>query len=203
MSWSWSNPSRDDAIEAYEYYKNKYYRAANQKKASERQERSYIAERNTASNKMNNLSAQKVNFEKRLRGIESIIKMMEGTGGWFSSSVPEAIEKAQRSLSKADSSFRKSMRLSGGAGAASLENAFKTKTVEADVNSSAALAAFKAERARLEQEIAELNTQITNLSNTISLLKNKIRACDSLQASLRSAMNSYAYDMNHYKKYTY
>lgn len=203
MSWSWSNPSEDEAAEAYAYYKSKYQTAANQKRASERQEQAYISEKKSVTAQWNSLSTQKVNFEKRLEGVEEIIKMMEGTGGWFSTNVPDAIEKAQRSISKTDSSFRSCMRLSGGVGAASLENAFKPKTVAADVHASSALAAFKAEKARLEQEIANLNTQLTNLASMVSSLTKKINACNATQASLQSSMNSYAYDMNHYKKYTY
>lgn len=203
MSWSWSNPSQDEAIEAYEYYKNKYYNAANQKRASERQEQTYVSEKRAATSEMNSLSSQKLNFEKRLRGVEDIIKMLEGSGGWFSTNVPSAIEKAQSSIAKTDSSFRSSMRLSGGSGAASLETAFKTKTVEADPHSASALSSFKAEKARLEEEIANLGTQIANLSSLISSLSGKINACNSTQASLQASMNSYAYDMNHYKKYTY
>lgn len=203
MSWSWSNPSPDEAAEAYEYYKGKYYNAANQKRASERQERTYASEKTAASSELCSLSSQKGNFEKRLQGIEDIIKMLEGSSGWFSTNVPAAIEKAQRSIAKADSSYRRSIRLSGGAGAASLESAFKTRTVEADPHSSSALSSFKAEQARLEEAINNLNTQIINLSSLVSSLSSKIRSCNSTQASLQASMNSYAYDMNHYKKYTY
>jgi predicted nucleic acid-binding Zn-ribbon protein len=203
MSWSWSNPTAEEAEEAYEYYKSKYQKAANQKRASERQEEAYIDQRNSAKSQLNSLSEQKELLEKRLEGVEDLIKAMEGTGGWFAADVPGAIEKAQQSLTKADSSFRSSMRLSGGAGAASLETAFQTKAVGADANSSAALAGFKAEKTKLEQEIAELTTQIANLSSLITSLTEKIKACNDTQSALRSSMNSYAYDMNHYKKYTY
>lgn len=203
MSWSWSNPSQEEATEAYEYYKSKYYSAANQKRVSERQEQTYISEKNAATTEMNSLSVQKMNFEERVRGIEDIIKMLEGNGGWFSTNVPSAIEKTQKSLSKTDSSFRSSIRLTGGGGTASMEASFAIKSVEADAHSSAALSSFKSEKKRLEQEITNLSTQIANLSSMISSLTSKINACNATQASLQSAMNSYAYDMNHYKKFTY
>ena len=121
----------------------------------------------------------------------------------FAADVPGAIANAKKSIQKTDASFRRSMRLSGGSGAASLETAFETKTVEADPRSASALQTFRAEKTRLEKEIADLGTQINNLSSLISSLSKKINACDSTQASLQSSMNSYAYDMNHYKKYTY
>lgn len=203
MAWSWSNPSQDEAEEAYQYYKSKYYNAAAQKRESEKQEQSYIEEKNSSIAERDSAQNQKLNFEKRVEGIEKIIKMLEGNCGWFSANVPEAITKAQQSLSRTDSSFRSSMRLSGAGGTASLETAFKVKTVEDDSNSTSALTQFRAEKARLEEEISNLNRQIENLSSMISSLTGKINACNAEQESLRSAMNSYAYDMNHYKKFTY
>ena len=48
MSWSWSNPSSEDAQEAYDYYKGKYNSAANQKIASQNKENRYISDRKNA-----------------------------------------------------------------------------------------------------------------------------------------------------------
>ena len=203
MSWSWANPSQDEALEAYQYYKSKYYSAANQKSAAEKQERNYRSQKNAATSEVNALSSQKTNFEKRLKGIEDIIKMLEGNGGGESTNVPDSIAKAQKSLSKTSESYRGCIRLSGGVAAANMDIAFATSTVEADTHSASALQAFKAEKTRLEQEIANLKSRIANLSSTISALSSKINACNSTQASLQASMNSYAYDMNHYKKYTY
>ncbi len=203
MSWSWSNPSEDEAYEAYSYYRGKYNNAANQKWESERQEQGYRNEKAAAVNQRGELNSQKVHFEKRLEGVEKIIKMMEGRGGWFAADVPSAISKAQKSLAETDTSFRGSIRLSGGGGGASMETAFKPKSVEADAHSASALAAFRAERDNLEQKIAELRSQIANLDAQITSLNSQIRSCNETQSSLQRSMNSYAYDMNHYKKFTY
>lgn len=78
---SWYNPSQEEATEAYAYYQNKYYNAASQRNASMRQEQAYVSQKSAATTKMNDLSAQKLNFEKRLEGIIKIIKMLEGSGG--------------------------------------------------------------------------------------------------------------------------
>ncbi len=203
MSWPWIDPSPKEAEEAYSYYKVKYERAASQKYTSERQEAAYIAEKTAAVTKLNSLSSQKASFEKRLRGIEEIIRILEGTGGWLSANVPEAIENAKKSLSKADTSFSGSMRLSGVAGTMCLQNAFLTKTVEEDTHSATALAAFRAEKARLETELDNLHQQLDSLSDLVSSLKSKINACNATQRSLKHSMNSHAYDMNHYRKYLY
>lgn len=195
---SWANPSPSEAAEMYSYYKHKYEDAANQNRASERLESSYVSQKNSAVSQLNAASSQRVNLEKRLEGVEKIIKMLEGSGGWFTSSVPEAIDKAKSKLKQADSSYRSSIRVIGGTTAASIETAFAIKSVEEDPNSANALSEFKKERTRIEQAITELQSQINNLSSLISSLTSSINACNQTQASLQSAMNSYAYDMNHY-----
>lgn len=200
---SWYHPSQEEAAEAYSFYRNKYHKAASQRNASIRQEQAYISQKRTATTKMNEFSMQKLNFEKRLEGIILIIKMLEGSGGWRSTNVPNAILKATSTIRKTDSSYKKSIRMTGGMAVASLETAFAVKTVEGDYRSASALQAYKAEKTRLEQSIANLKIQIDSLSNQISVLSKQISACSAAQASYKSTMNSSAYEMNHYRKYMY
>jgi len=200
---SWYNPSQEEATEAYAYYQNKYYNAASQRNASMRQEQTYISQKSAATTKMNDLSAQKLNFEKRLEGIIKIIKMLEGSGGWFATNVPSAISKATSTIQKTDTSYKRSIRMTGGVAAASLETAFAVKTVEGDHRSASALQAYKSEKTRLEQSIADLKSQIASLSSQISTLSKQISACSAAQASYKNTMNSSAYEMNHYRKYMY
>lgn len=200
---SWYNPSQEEAEEAYSYYRNKYYNAASQRSVSMKQEQSYISQKNAAATKMKDLSAQKINFEKRLEGIIKIIKMLEGSSGWFSTNVPSAISKATSTILKTDTSYKQCIRMTGGVAAASLETAFSIKTVEGDYRSASALQAYKNEKTRLEQSISDLKSQISSLSNQISILSRQISACNATQASCRNIMNSSAYEMNHYRKYMY
>ena len=129
MSWPWYEPSQQQAEEAYCYYRNKYNRAATQKRESERKEQKYVSEKQAAVSNKNTLSAQKMSLEKRLEGVERIIKMLTGTGGWFTANVPETIKNAKKSLSEADQSFRSSIKLEGGSAPANLEMIFATETV--------------------------------------------------------------------------
>ena len=200
---SWYDPSQEEAVEAYSYYQNKYYNAANQRNASKRQEQEFISQKSAAAAKMNESSSQKLNFEKRLEGIIKIIRMLEGTGGLFSADVPGAISKAASTLQKTDTSYRRSIRMTGGTAAASLESAFAVKTVEGDPRSASALAAYKAEKERLEQNIADLKSQIASLSGQITALSRQISACSAAQVSYKNTMNTCAYEMNHYRKYMY
>lgn len=199
---SWYNPTPDEAEEAYAYYKRQYSDAASARNASIRQEQNYVSQRNSAKTQIGNLSSQKINFEKRLAGIEKIIKMLEGSGGWFSENVPGEINKANKSIKKADSSYRGSIKMTG-APAASLENAFNVKSVEADPNSASALRDFKNEKSRLEQSLSDIKNQLNSLSSLVSTLNSKIFACNAEQFSLRNTMNTSAYEMNHYKRYMY
>lgn len=194
---SWSNPSVDEAIENYSYYKNQYYNASSQREASIRQENGYIAERNAVKNQMNDLSFQKLNLERRLEGITRIIGMLEGFG-----SVPSSISKVTRIIKDTDESFRAAIRLDNNS-SVSLEDAFRTKSVEEDANSAAAYQTYKNEKVSLEQKIENIKGQISSLSEQISTLTSQINACNSLQASLKRTMNSSAYEMNHYRKYMY
>ena len=198
---SWSNPSPDEATDAYYSARNRYYNAANQKSASERQEQGYISERNSARNQISSINTQRINFEKRLEGIEKIIKMLEGNGGWFTTNVPNTITQANKTLKSADESYRSSIRVTGGAPAASLETTFNVKTVEGDTNSASALDKFKSEKARLEAEIAELKRRLASLNDLVNTLNGKINNCNAIQDSLRRTMNSSIYDMNHYRQY--
>lgn len=200
---SWYNPSQEEATEAYAYYKNKYYSAANQRNASMRQEQAYVSQKSAATTKMNDLSAQKLNFEKRLEGVIKIIKMLEGSGGWFATNVPSTISKAISTIQKTETSYKRSIKMTGGMAAASLETAFAVKTVEGDHRSASALQAYKSEKTRLEQSIADLKSQIASLSSQISTLSKQISACSAAQASYKNTMNSSAYEMNHYRKYMY
>ncbi len=200
MSWPWNNPSENEAEEACDYYRKKYEDAAWNLRAAERDHQEYRSQKSAAVGKRDNLSQQKVNFEKRLEGIERIIAMLEGTGGLFTENVPETIRKAQKSLSKTDESFRSSIRLTGGSAAPSFENAFETKSVEADAHTASALQAFKREKNRLEKEIENLKIQISRLSELIDDLNRKISACVEYQAEMRYRMNSFAFDLRHYQK---
>ena len=138
-----------------------------------------------------------LNFEKRLEGIENIIRMLEGAGG----NVPGVISKAISSIKKTDASYHQSIRMTGGSAEASLETVFRAKTVEEDYHSFAALQGYKAEKEKLEQSIAEIKSQIASLSSLVASLNSKISVCNAEQAALQRTMNSSAYEMNHYKRY--
>lgn len=196
----WVNPTPEEAKEEYDYSRSKYMQAASEKAASERAEQSYIDQRKTAMSTIQSCKTDKTNFEKRIKQIEEIIKMLEGRGGFFSEDVPESITNANTSSQKADQSFKSCIKCDG-ISSASLDDVFHSKSVEEDSNSNNALNAFKNEKARLEEAVENLERQISSLSSSINDLNTQIRNCNSTQASLRHSMNGYAYEMSHYKRY--
>lgn len=199
---SWLNPTASEATDLYYYYRNKYNDAANQKKASENKEQNYQAQKKQNKTKIKNLKSQKVNFEKRVDDIKRVIKMLEG-GSFVVNDVPDKISKANSKLDKVDNSFIKSIKVSGGNSSANFHDSFSVKSVQAESHSSAALQQLKKEKTRVEQEINNVNNQINSLSSSIDELNRKINSCNSYQRTLRSNMLSYAYEMNHFKRFMY
>lgn len=197
---SWSNPSPDEAEEAYRYYKRQYTNAANQKKASENREEYFRKQLNSATSTLDTLSTQKADFEERLEGIKKIIAMLEGNN--TNNNVPNAISKASAAIQETNKSYKKSIRVIEVA-AKSLETAFNISTVQGDKDSQAAFTRYVSEKKRLEQNIADLKTKITSLSNNISSLNKSINKCNEEQSSLDSSMKSNAYEMEHYSNFTH
>ncbi len=146
------------------------------------------------------MKSQKINFEKRIEDIEKIIKMLEG-GSFVFNDVPEKISKANSKLNNVGESYLKSIKVSDGGSKASFEGAFSIKSVQADSYSAAALQQLKKEKMRVEQEINNMSKKINSLTASIDELNKKINSCNNQQRTLRSNMFSYAYEMNHFKRF--
>ncbi|MGN0537909.1 MAG: hypothetical protein ACI4M3_08045 [Acutalibacteraceae bacterium] len=197
---SWFNPEPQEAQESYYYNKRRFISAAEARADSRRQEKQYAYEKKEAQRTISNCKYEKTNFEKRIKGIEKIIKMLEDTGGFFSVSVPTTISKAVKQSSQADASFKGCIKASDTV-AANLDGVISVKTVEGETHSCSALEKLKSEKARLEESVQELNNRITNLTTQIDTLTSQIRACDAEQASYQRIMAQSSYEMSHYRRY--
>ena len=184
-----------------DYYESKkaYNKAVAQRQSLQKQETAcYTAKSNAISN-IHNAQTNKINFEKRLAEIEKIIKMLDGTGGWFSVNVPEAIDKANKQLSKVDESFKKCMTCTGYQ-PAKLGEVFKVLTVAEDDNTNQALEILKQEKIRLQKAIDNLKESIVQNQQ---IVKNMIKQLTSISIAKISNIKSIAfaaYDMNVAKK---
>lgn len=201
MGYSWNNPTPEEAEEAYWYNRNRYYNAASEYNAARNRAQSLEYQKSASKSQMQSLSTQRVNLEKRLDGVEKIIRCMVGSGGWLATNVPSAISKASKALEKADESFRKSIRLDGGISAARMAERLRVKSVEEDANSSSALSLYRKEKVRIENEINEIRKNLNALSDKVNQLNGQLNSCYSTQNSARKVMNSTTYEMNHYRKY--
>ena len=129
--------------------------------------------------------------------------MFDGNGGWFSTDIPDTVKAANKKAEKADGAYRESIRLSGGAPAASISTAFYTKSVSEDVNSGSAYSEFKKEKSNVEKNIESLTSQIKKLNAEVEDLNKKIKNCNAQQDRLESKMRSYLFEMTIIKKLIY
>lgn len=196
---SWSNPSSKDAEDSYYHAKNTYANAAAQKSASQRAERNYIAQKNACASDIQSCQTEKTNFEKRIAGIDAIIKALEGSGG-AGIDVPDMIRSVNTAAGNVDASFKGAIHCAEIL-PADFGGIFSSKSVYDDAHSNDALCAYKSEKARLEQAVAELEAKIASLYASIDQLTSKINACNIAQTSYARTMNSAAYDMSHFKRY--
>lgn len=120
----------------------------------------------------------------------------------FSVNIPDVINTANASLKDMNEGFKKSIRACG-INAADLEEAFFVKSVAQDQASARALALLQTEKNALEQLNAQLDSQMAMLNSNMDALKKQISECNAQQAQLQKEMYSYAFDMNHFKKYMY
>ena len=189
----------EEAADQFIRSRNSYYEAEQRRAQLSNQMDNYRAEKNYAAEQISAARGERTNFEKRLRGIENIIKILEGTG-WFSENVPQSISKANSALQSANNNYRQCIRLAEGA-PADMEEVFQATSVEEEFNSGQALDAYRQERDRLEQAIADLNRQIDGFSAQMSELTGKINACSAEQSSVRKILASSACEMARCKPY--
>ena len=170
-----------DAAQAKAYWAGEEQDARNEKKR-------------TAS-AISNSRTDKLNFEKRLKDIQNIIRMLEGTaGGLFSTNVPGSIRGANVSLRTTNENYHRSIQLIGG-GSADIEDAFRAKSVEEDRYSSSALNEYKNAARDLEEKIENLKRQIATLSGQMDALSQKISNCSAQQNAANWKMVTSSYDM--------
>ena len=175
-------------------YKNKYEEAYLAKAAAERRRNECIQDRNIVLKDIEAENSEKKNAEKRLRELYEIIKLLNEDGGWFSSSVPEAIEESNQVLNKADKNYSNCIKCIG-VTAASIAGIFKVKKVEEDSSTSQALEVLRNEAQRLEQRIEDAKSKIIRLTAEVEEYRQKINRYSDEISIQRSRMNSALYNM--------
>lgn len=186
---------RDEAEEQYARSRQSYYDAEQRRAQLGNQIDNYQQQKRYAAAQISSARGEKTNFEKRLRGIEEIIKVLEGSG-WFSENAPQSIDKANSALQSANSNYQQCIQLTNGTPpAADMEETFRAKSVEDDPNSGEALRAYRQERDRLQQAIIDLNNKINACYAEMDSLTKKISVCSAEQSSARRIMMYNACEM--------
>lgn len=203
---SWYNPSQDEAADEYYLSKSRYTNAANQRYAAARASESCCAEKTQALTAINSCMNEKLNFERRIEDIRTIVGAIEGSGSGSSlisamgADLPSLIEKFNTSVQQTDSSYQGSMKCPD-IRPVNLFDVFKNDPVIKDHLLSDSLQMFKNEIIRLEEALENLRVQMDNLTNLVNELTSKINMYNAEQADCRRIMVSSAFEMNHFKLY--
>lgn len=196
MSWAWNCTSATEAEEAYRYYAARYQEAVQEKGWLEKQENTYKAQRAQLKTSISTNKQQKVNLEKRVRDIDSILSMLEGRS--FLNDVPKEVSQANSTLKEAEASYCGCIKIDG-QNQGHFGEFYSTESVNQNVYSQRAVEIYKAKKKTLECQIQELDKNIKSMSQTVEELNGQIRTCVVGQFSRKSRIASSAYNASHYK----
>lgn len=203
---SWYNPSQDEAAEEYYASKSRYANAANQRASAAKAAENCSYEKSQALSAIESCKNDKLNFEKRIEDIQTIIGAMEGSGGGSSlisamgADLPTILNQFNDSAQQTDSSYQGSIKCPDFI-AASFLDVFKNKGVIEDTLLSGSLEMFQNEMQRLQEALQNLEQQMNQLSGLVEELTSKINMYQVEQADWRKVMVSSAFEMNHFKNY--
>lgn len=203
---SWYNPSQDEAAEEYYASKSRYANAANQRASAAKAVENCSYEKSQALSAIESCKNDKLNFEKRIEDIQTIIGAMEGSGGGSSlisamgADLPTILNQFNDSAQQTDSSYQGSIKCPDFI-AASFLDVFKNKGVIEDTLLSGSLEMFRNEMQRLQEALQNLEQQMNQLSGLVEELTSKINMYQVEQADWRKVMVSSAFEMNHFKNY--
>ena len=203
---SWYNPSQDEAAEEYYASKSRYANAANQRASAAKAAENCSYEKSQALSAIESCKNDKLNFEKRIEDIQTIIGAMEGSGGGSSlisamgADLPTILNQFNDSAQQTDTSYQGSIKCSDFI-AASFLNVFKDKGVIEDTLLSGSLEMFRNEVQRLQEALQNLEQQMNQLGGLVGELTSKINMYQVEQADWRKVMVSSAFEMNHFKNY--
>ena len=203
---SWYNPSQDEAAEEYYASKSRYANAANQRASAAKAAENCSYEKSQALSAIESCKNDKLNFEKRIEDIQTIIGAMEGSSGGSSlisamgADLPTILNQFNDSAQQTDTSYQGSIKCSDFI-AASFLNVFKDKGVIEDTLLSGSLEMFRNEVQRLQEALQNLEQQMNQLGGLVGELTSKINLYQVEQADWRKVMVSSAFEMNHFKNY--
>lgn len=193
----WYNPSQEEARQGYYDARKRYANAANQYKQNESLTNQCFSEYSSVRSEIGQTNSEKMNFEKRIEQIGSIIDILEGRR---EPNVPQKLQEERISASRSEEAMKLCIKCSE-TSSPSLGSAFRLADVNEDINSSQALQLFQKEKARLEQAVEDLKNKINNMENRSQELISRMNALNAEKISSRKNMMSSVFEMAHFKKY--
>lgn len=192
----------NNAEELYYTYRKKYREAVDDVYFLEKKLEEKNNERNTAENMKDSYRSSKINFEKKIDQIKSIIEVFEKSSELAGIlSIPDIIRKFNADIKETDISYSESIKCSGCT--AATFTIYKDAEVETDKFLSEALRYFKEELIRLEGAVEELNTEMKKINNYIEILKKDISMYDDRRIDSFKNMINNAYFAREYKRKMY
>jgi len=185
----------ENAQDEYNYYRRKYQNSYSDYKTCDRKISSFQSQQTYYQNMISNLRNNRLNFEKRLKGLQDIVKKLDSSGGMFSDNVPDKIATAANHLVEIQEAYEKSI-VFGDVSSADISDAFKVKTVTEQINSDNALRHFKRKRDELQTALDDVKKSIAKAEDEIKDLKTQIRALEDTQRQLQSTMRNCTINMN-------
>lgn len=192
---SWSNPTPEEAQEAYDDAKSKYESAAEDYFRYKNEYETYDASLSSAKLQQNAATVTRDLYQKRLEALDDIIKMLQPMG-----------DMDMKVLGVTTSAQMTEMLMKGsiycdGVNAPSIGDFFRSYSVANNTHSAQALELIKKERNRTQINLDEAQARMNSVGGTLEELISKGQAAyDSMNAAQKT-MKSCAYEMEHYKKY--
>lgn len=203
---SWSNPSQQEAQEAYDAAKKKYDSTAEEYLRLSKQKEQYESEASAAYRGYADADTKLQRLRKLEFTLQRILRYFTtsndpggdtvSTGGLINSAV---VESKIVGIETANS--LKQCIVCTGMPALSFARAGTTKYVDEDADSHRAKQLVRQELKRVLDLMKELDTQTRSSAEDYNALVRKAAACADEMTELKKTMDSCAFDMDHYKKY--
>ena len=174
--------TREEAAYHYKKSEQAYLDAKNGRNSAENALASYNSQKKSTESSLSSSKSEKKNLEARLEDIRVIISLLENN-------VPLQISKANRAAEMAGEKYVSAIKCSEITNA-SIQDAYRTKSVEEDINSANTYQSCLNEKTRLEAAIENLRIQIQNLNNKIDLLNTNIRSAVNTYSNYDNEMKS-------------
>ena len=176
--------TRDEAKNNYKKYRQGYETAeCNRKKALYLADQS-VMEKKRAEAELTSSKTSKKNLENRLEDIKHIISVFDGM-------ITSSINNANRSAKNAEEKYKAAIKCTS-VSSASIEVAFRTRSISEDADSSFAYRGCNTEKVRLEKAIEEIRIRINKLDSDINLFQNDIK-------KYTNNANTYAEQMQYFR----